>query len=141
MTSEPADVSSTQAAKAVLKQLHERFPVFAAYQPLAIGIDKQLIALEPTLKSKALRTALSIHTKSIRYLKALQVASTRANLDGSPADAVTDEQRGIAATALHEYFKRRAQDHRARQEEEAKAELERKKAEKLNLLVDKFSRK
>jgi len=62
--------------------------VFRNFSPLAIGIDKQLIAQEPELNRRALRLALRSHTMSTRYLKEMQTASARLNLDGSAAGEV-----------------------------------------------------
>jgi ProP effector len=145
MTNTPDNVSPVQTVKALLQQLQRDFPVFAEFRPLAIGIDKQLIAQQPQLKSKILRSTLAVHTKSVRYLKELQFATVRFNLDGTQAGAVTDEQRALAATTLHEIFRKRAQEHKAKLAAEAQAQAEaaaiREREAKLNQLVAKFAHK
>lgn len=59
------------------------------------------------------RGALGMHTKSVRYLKTMQTAKVRFNLDGSEADAVSDEQRAFASQSLREYFKRLRSEERS----------------------------
>ena len=59
----------------MLKQLQERFAVFRDCRPLAIGIDKQVLAAVPDLDRKTLRVALRMHVGSLRYLKAMQQAT------------------------------------------------------------------
>ncbi len=69
MTEADQKTESPVDARALLKDLQGRFDVFRNFSPLAIGIDKQLIAQEPDLNRKALRLALRSHTMSTRYLK------------------------------------------------------------------------
>ena len=140
-----------QAARALLKVLQQDFPAFRDCLPLAIGIDKQLIARQPELPRKILRIALGHHTNSLRYLKAVEKAVTRFNLDGEPAEAITDEHRKHAADLVRERFKKEAEQrkaHRAKQDAEriaaaallAEQEAARLHAEKLQQLAAKFSR-
>jgi len=143
------EVSTTEApkpsARDLLKQLQQEYKVVGEYQPLAIGIDKQLMAAVPEINRKQLRSALGMHTQSVRYLKTLQSAKQRFNLDGSAAGDVSEEQRALASKELIERFKKRAEEHKTAQaakekaEKDAKAEQER--LEKLNQLASKFSRK
>jgi ProP effector len=132
-------------ARALLKDLQGRFDVFRNFSPLAIGIDKQLIAQEPDMNRKALRLALRSHTMSTRYLKEMQIASARLNLDGSAADEVTDEARSHSGDLLRERFKKQAEQRKAEQEaaraaQEA-ARAEQRRLEKLSQLTEKFGRK
>ncbi len=139
-TTEPTPDSTpnpVQAARALLKECQEKFAVFRDYQPLAIGIDKQLAAHYPEISRKVLRIALGIHTKSQRYLKAMEKASVRLDLDGKQADEVTQAQRDHAAEMLRERFKKMAEQRKAQREAE---EATRKHAEKLNQLAAKFSK-
>lgn len=117
--------------------LQQQFKVIAEHLPLAIGIDKQIVAQMPDINRKLMRSALGGHTKSVRYLKALQTSPRRFNLDGTEADEISDEQRALAAKTLKEFFKKRAEQKKA---ELAAETAERERAEKLNKLVDKFSR-
>ena len=130
--------AQTVDARAVLKDLQARFPVFADFSPLAIGIDRQVLAQMPDLSKKALRLAMRQHTQSTRYLKAMEKASVRLNLDASEADAVTDENRRHASELLRERFKKHAG---ARKAQEAAARAEERKQQKLQELADKFGRK
>ena len=132
-------------ARALLKDLQGRFDVFRNFSPLAIGIDKQLIAQEPDVNRKALRLALRSHTMSTRYLKEMQIASARLNLDGSAADEVTDEARAHSGDLLRERFKKQAEQRKAEQESaraaQEAARAEQRRLEKLTQLTEKFGRK
>lgn len=145
MTESAQKPNSSVDARALLKDLQGRFDVFRNFSPLAIGIDKQLIAQEPELNRRALRLALRSHTMSTRYLKEMQTASARLNLDGSAAGEVTEEARTHSGDLLRERFKKQAEQRKAEQEtaraaQEA-AQAEQRRLEKLNQLTEKFGRK
>ena len=133
------------ASRALLKDLQGRFDVFRNFAPLAIGIDKQFLAQHPDADRKALRHALRSHTLSTRYLKEMQTARVRLNLDGSEAGEVTDEARTHAAEQLRERFKKQAEVRRAAEAAtkaaEAEALAEARRQEKLGQLAEKFGRK
>lgn len=145
MTTTESTPSPFQSARTLLKEFQENIAVFRDCLPLAIGMDKQLIAQNPDVNRKALRTALSIHTNSLRYLKGMEKATVRFNLDGTEADQVTDVHRAHATTTLKERFKKNAEQRKAQKKTEAAeraaetATLQR--VEKLNQLAEKFSRK
>lgn len=143
MTTEQNSAAPQTAAPAIdartlLKDLQSRFPVFADFSPLAIGIDRQILAQMPDLSKKALRLAMRSHTQSTRYLKAMEKATVRLNLDGTPGDEVTDENRRHAGELLRERFKKQAEQRKAA-EEAAKAEQ--RHQEKLNQLAEKFAKR
>ena len=127
-----------QEARNLLKILQEKFQVFRDYMPLAIGIDKQVLAQEGSLNRKALRMALGMHTNSYRYLKSMESAKQRFNLDGSDGGEVPAEHRKHAAEILRERFKKEIARRKAQKEAEAQ---ERQRAEKLNQLMQKFGKK
>lgn len=125
-----------QRARVLLKQLEDTFSVFKNAQPLAIGIDKQVIERLPDINRKELRVALSIHTHSVRYLKALEKATQRVDLDGNPAGEVAESHRTHASEILKERFKKVAEK---RKEQEKIAREERRRDDKLRQLAEKFS--
>jgi ProP effector len=140
-----AGPTPAQAARATLKQFQDQFPVFRDCQPLAIGIDKQLMERVPGLTRKVLRLALGIHTSSLRYLKAMEKATVRYDLDGQTRDEVTEEHRAHASQTLRERFKKNAEQKKvqqaaARAEQEAE-EAAAKRADKLNQLAAKFAKR
>lgn len=140
MTNEDTNTPTStpvQDARALLKTLQSSFPVFNDYAPLAIGIDKQLLARRPDIERKVLRIALGMHTNSLRYLKTIEKATHRLDLDGNPGDEVTDEHRKHASEILRERFKKEAERRKAQREVEVQ---ERQRAEKLSLLVEKFGK-
>ena len=139
-------------ARALLVQLRQRFPAFGQCLPLAIGIDKLLLAEMPDLSRKTLRVALNMHTHSSRYLKAVATATARVDLAGNPAGDVVEEHRTRAAEMLKERFKKEREQRNAtqaaenakRQAEQAQQRLEleaQARADKLNQLAAKFSGK
>lgn len=130
--------SPVQAARALLKELQEKFAVFRDHAPLAIGIDKEILARLPDIDRKALRTALRMHTHSLRYLRAMEKATSRLDLDGNAAAEVTEEHRKHASETLRERFKKDAEQRKAQREAEA---AERRRTEKLEQLTAKFSRR
>jgi ProP effector len=132
-------------ARGLLRELHERFEVFSNYSPLAIGIDRQVLGVLPQLEKKALRLAMRTHTISTRYLKEMEKASQRLNLDASPAGEVSEESRAHASGLLRERFKKqqeqRKESERAARVAQAAAHAEQVRIEKLSQLANKFGRK
>jgi ProP effector len=129
-----------QSARALLKQLQHDFPAFRNCLPLAIGIDKQLLARLPKLDRKTMRAALGIHTGSLRYLKAMEKATVRYDLDGTAGAEVTDVHRTHAKEVLQQRFKKEAERKKAERDAAQAEEADRVRAEKLQLLASKFSR-
>lgn len=129
-----------QSARALLKQLQQEFPAFRDCLPLAIGIDKQLLARMPDLNRKIMRAALGIHTGSMRYLRAMEKAKLRYDLDGTPGAEVTDTHRQHAKEQLQERFKKEAERKKAERAAAAAEEANRQRQDKLNALAAKFSR-
>jgi len=138
----PAAAQGTPApsARALLKQLQQQFPAFRDCLPLAIGIDKQLLARVPGLDRKTMRAALGIHTGSMRYLRAMEKATQRFDLDGVAGAEVTDTHRLHAKEQLQQRFKKEAERKKAEKAAEAEAEAARLRQEKLQQLASKFSR-
>lgn len=130
----------TQTARSLLKQLQQQFPAFRDCLPLAIGIDKQILARMPELDRKTMRTALGIHTGSLRYLRAMEKATVRYDLDGTAGAEVTDTHRSHAKDTLQQRFKKEAERKKAERDAAQAEEANRLRAEKLQQLASKFSR-
>jgi ProP effector len=137
---EAAGQAAQPSPRALLKQLQQEFEAFRQCLPLAIGIDKQLLSRMPDLNRKVMRTALGIHTGSLRYLKAMEKATVRYDLDGKPGEEVTDTHRTHAREQLQQRFKKEADRKRAEREAAAAEEAAKKRQEKLQALASKFSR-
>lgn len=137
----PRAPAELRTVKDMLKALREAFPVFAEYKPLAIGIDKQAMANRPDFDKKLLRSAIGSHTRSISYLKALQNATHRFNIDGTSADPVTPAQQELAAQQLREHFKAGAEKRRAEKAAAEAVAAEQQRMRKLATLAEKFGRK
>ncbi|MRW92936.1 activator of osmoprotectant transporter prop [Duganella sp. FT80W] len=140
-TAAAAPAPAAQTPRSLLKQLQSQFPAFRDFLPLSIGIDKQLLAVMPELDRKTMRTALGIHTGSLRYLKVMEKAKVRYDLDGKPGAEVTDTHRAHATQVLQERYKKEAERKKAEREAKAAEEAARVHADKLNQLAAKFSKK
>jgi ProP effector len=124
------------AARELLASLEQQFPIFRTGNPLAIGIDKQLIERLTDINKKTLRTALRLHTHSTRYLKAVEKAQHRFDLEGNIAGDMPDEHRVAASEMLKERYKKMA----LQRKEKAKSEKENQERQvKLQQLTEKFS--
>jgi ProP effector len=142
--SAPAAVAAAASAltpRTLLKQLQTQFPAFRDTLPLSIGIDKQILAIMPELDRKTMRTALGIHTGSLRYLKVMEKAKLRYDLDGTAGAEVTDTHRAHATQVLQDRFKKENERKKAEREAAAAEEAAKVRADKLNQLTAKFSRK
>jgi ProP effector len=131
---------AAMSARTLLKQLQQQFPAFRNCLPLAIGIDKQLLARMPDLDRKTMRAALGIHTGSLRYLRAMEKATVRYDLDGTAGAEVTDTHRLHAKEVLQQRFKKEAERKKAEREAAQAEEATRLRQEKLLQLASKFSR-
>lgn len=140
MTTPTPAPSPAQAARALLKQLQADFTVFRQAKPLAIGIDKQLLARMPDVNRKTLRIALGIHTNSLRYLKVMEKATERFNLEDAVEGEVSETHRTHAAETLRERLKKEADQRRAERAAQQAEEARRQSEEKLSQLAAKFSK-
>jgi len=137
MNTENTTDNPVQNARTLVKTLQETYAVFRDCQPLAIGIDKQLLTRQPELDRKTMRIALGLHTNSSRYLKSMAKATHRFDLDGNPGEAVTDAHRSHATEVLKERFRKDAERRRAQRQAEIQ---EKERSQKLNQLVEKFGK-
>ena len=132
--------ASPQTPRSLLKQFQQQFPAFRDCLPLSIGIDKQILARMPELDRKTMRTALGIHTGSLRYLRAMEKATVRYDLDGTAGAEVTDTHRLHAKDTLQQRFKKEAERKKAERDAAQAAEADKLRQEKLLQLASKFSR-
>ena len=137
MNTENTTENPVQNARSLIKTLQEQYAVFRNCLPLAIGIDKQLLTRQNELNRKTLRIALGLHTNSLRYLKSMEKATRRFDLDGNPSEEVTDAHRAHAAEVLKERFRKDAERRRAQKLAE---QQEKERNQKLSLLVEKFGK-
>jgi sRNA-binding protein len=112
----PAAPAATAKAKSrpaksdvmpVLEQLAALYPALfgAQFLPLKRGIFQDLQDAHPAVfEREALKAALSMHTRSTRYLSAVSTGQQRHDLQGKPVEAMAPEH---VHHALLEVFKRR----------------------------------
>jgi ProP effector len=132
--------AAAPSARTLLKQFQQQFPAFKNCLPLAIGIDKQIVARMPDVDRKTMRAALGIHTGSLRYLRAMEKATVRYDLDGTAGAEVTDTHRTHAKDTLQQRFKKEAERKKAERDAAQEEEATRLRQEKLLQLASKFSR-
>lgn len=138
MTETTPTPAPAMTPSALIKELQAKFAVFRDSLPLAIGIDKQIRELMPAVDKKTLRAALGMHANSFRYLKNMEKATTRFDLQGNSVGEITDEHRAHAKETLRERAKKSAERQKAEREAEAARQ---RTAAKLNQLAEKFSRR
>lgn len=139
--------ASAPSARTLLKQFQQQFKAFRDCLPLSIGIDKQIVAQMPGVERKAMRAALGIHTGSLRYLRAMEKATVRYDLDGTAGAEVTETHRAHAKETLAQRVKKEAERKKAERDAEKvereaaqAAEADKQRQEKLLQLASKFSR-
>ena len=77
------------------------FPVWLNYQPLAVGIDREIFRLVSQehfagASKKVVHKCLKWHTTKTQYLQAVQRGGARYGLDGTPAGEITAYQQQLA---------------------------------------------
>jgi len=105
----PADTTPARPpfrvrVEAAQSLLRERYPDLFGNdpKPLKIGIHLELLERHPDLDFVGLKRALTLHTGRFSYQKLLKAGAVRFDLDGQPADEVTEEQAEIARQRLAE---------------------------------------
>lgn len=96
-----------RSAQPVLEQLFALYPhLFGAeFLPLKLGIFQELLAQHPEqFQRDSLKTALSVHTRSTRYLQSVAAGKPRHDLQGLAVEPVAPEH---VCLALLELFRRR----------------------------------
>lgn len=129
--------------RGLIQALQKTSPTFRDYKPVALRIDKAVMARFPELDRKIVRTAMRMHTASTRYLKTMEKATHRYDLEGNEAGEITDEHRAHATQTLKERFaeaaKRKREQQKADDARRQAEEAEQRKTEKLQQLMSKFS--
>ena len=95
-----------QRAKEFLTHLRNYFNVFQKYQPLMIGVVKDLAPIFPEIPKRVINTALHLHTNSKKYLKNIAKGYDRVDLCGqvvSKTDKVSIQK---AKKSLAQLFKK-----------------------------------
>lgn len=102
-----------RSAQPVLEQLFTLYPhLFGAeFLPLKLGIFQELLASHPdTFQRDSLKTALSVHTRSTRYLQSVAAGKPRHDLQGVAVEPVAPEHVCLALLELFRRRQARAQD-------------------------------
>jgi sRNA-binding protein len=93
-----------EAVQPVLEKLFTLYPrLFGAeFVPLKLGIFQELLAAHPgVLEKDSLKIALSVHTRSTRYLHSVAAGMQRHDLAGQPVDSLAPEHVVFALLELH----------------------------------------
>ncbi len=135
----PTSPNPVLLARTLLKELQQNFDVFRDCVPLSIGIDKQIIARLPNTNLKVLRIALGMHTKSLRYLRQMEKATNRHDLNGNAVEEISELHRMHTSRILQERVKQDAERRRVQHEAKRKAEHDAKEAETMRLRAEKLT--
>lgn len=93
-----------EAVQPVLEKLFELYPQLfgAEFVPLKLGIFQELLAAHPDVLDKdTLKVALSVHTRSTRYLHSVAAGMQRHDLTGQPVQPLEPEHIYFAMLELH----------------------------------------
>ena len=90
-------VSKKKQITFIAHHLYSKYSVFRTFHPLAIGIDKALIATTPQFDKTLILRALANHCHRPRYIKSIAMGGNRYNLAGKPKGEITSEEQKIAA--------------------------------------------
>jgi ProP effector len=93
-----------EAVQPVLEKLFELYPALfgAEFLPLKLGIFQELLAAHPdALDKDTLKVALSVHTRSTRYLNSVAAGMQRHDLAGQPVQPLEPEHIYFAMLELH----------------------------------------
>lgn len=90
------------------RELNDRlngFPVWLNFQPLVIGVEKEVYRLVndehfPGASKKVVQKVLRMHTHHGRYLQAIAKGGGRFHLDGTPAGEINGYQQQLAVEML-----------------------------------------
>lgn len=86
--------------KLILAEIRKRFPVFAQFQPLKIGIHRDIHRQMPEFSQRLLCSAIKRHTKDKRYLRNVAKGGSRFDLDSTPNGVVPPEHQKRAEVLL-----------------------------------------
>ena len=103
----PGGGGRIQGALPTLEKLAALYPALfgAVFLPLKRGIFQELLAAHPeSFERDALKTALSVHTRSTRYLNAVANGMARHDLQGQAVEAMAAEH---VHQSIMEVFRRR----------------------------------
>jgi ProP effector len=108
-SSPPADKPKSfknraEAVQPVLETLFGLYPQLfgAQFLPLKLGVFQELLAAHPeALDKDTLKVALSVHTRSTRYLSSVAAGMQRHGLDGQPVEPLAPEHIYFAMLELH----------------------------------------
>ena len=115
-TEQPAKTKG-EISRELLRELSEKYPVFASRLPLAIGVKTELLAAG--YAEERLRLVLYPYTKATRYLKNMAKGGKRYHLDGTEADDLDPEHVEKARIAVAERMKKTIEELRRKKEQKA----------------------
>lgn len=137
-----------QSPKALLTWLRTHIPVFTKSLPLALRIDKALLARYPELPRKLVLSTLRLHVYTTAYLRNVKAGHPRFDLLGQIAQEMDEAHREYAKELLHQREQKHEEERKKKREalrelkEKAKKEAQetQRKQEKLSQLVERFGK-
>ena len=95
-------------SKVLAHQLNDKlftdYPIWANYQPLALGVEEDILAIMaqefPPASKRVVQRLLRMHCRHGKYLQAVLDGSQRYTLAGEVAGEISDEERRYAVRTL-----------------------------------------
>ena len=89
-------MSKKKQTELIADYIYKKYDVFSRFKPLAIGIDKDLVAALTQYDTTLVARVLANHCRRPRYIKSLARGGKRFGLDGHIKGEVTAEEQAIA---------------------------------------------
>lgn len=116
-------MSKKKQTDLIADHIYGKYDVFKRFKPLALGIDKDLVAALPQYDPALIARVLSNHCRRPRYLKSLARGGKRFDLNNRAKGEVSAEEQTVAAQnpMVKEALEKQAQ-RQAEREAQAAAE-------------------
>ena len=89
-------MSRKKQTELIAEHIYGKYDVFKRFKPLALGIDKDLVAALPQYDPALVARALSNHCRRPRYLKSLARGGKRFDLNNRFKGEVSPEEQAVA---------------------------------------------
>ncbi|WP_153708156.1 ProQ/FINO family protein [Eikenella corrodens] len=124
-------MSKKKQTDLIADHIYGKYDVFKRFKPLALGIDKDLVAALPQYDPALIARVLSNHCRRPRYLKSLARGGKRFDLNNRFKGEISPEEQAIAQQhpAVQEMLARQAAKQAEQQAAEAEAAVAEQPAE------------
>lgn len=89
-------MSKKKQTELIAEHIYGKYEVFSRFKPLALGIERELVAALPQFDPALIARVLSNHCRRPRYIKALTRGGKRFNLQNRFQGEITPEEQQYA---------------------------------------------